>query len=220
MTDDLLTQLTQAVLVGDYEAAAKLTRDALAAGIEPLTVIDRGLVPGMDRAGEKFSTGEYFLPNLLIAARAMQESMDILEPELLSRDEQMTNAGTVVIGTVHGDIHEIGKSLVGTMFTANGFKVHDLGVDVPVEIFVDRVRDTNADILGLSALLTTTMVVQREVIEALSVAGLRESVKVLVGGAPVSAAWAQEIGADGYAADAVAAVHLAQRVLGHTTDSA
>ncbi len=220
MTDDLLTQLTQAVLVGDYEAAAKLTRDALAAGIEPLTVIDRGLVPGMDRAGEKFSTGEYFLPNLLIAARAMQESMDILEPELLSRDEQMTNAGTVVIGTVHGDIHEIGKSLVGTMFTANGFKVHDLGVDVPVEIFVDRVRDTNADILGLSALLTTTMVVQREVIEALSVAGLRESVKVLVGGAPVSAAWAQEIGADGYAADAVAAVHLAQRVLGQTPDSA
>jgi len=220
MTDDLLTQLTQAVLVGDYEAAAKLTQDALAAGIEPLTVIDRGLVPGMDRAGEKFSTGEYFLPNLLIAARAMQESMDILEPELLSRDEQMTNAGTVVIGTVHGDIHEIGKSLVGTMFTANGFKVHDLGVDVPVEIFVDRVRDTNADILGLSALLTTTMVVQREVIEALSVAGLRESVKVLVGGAPVSAAWAQEIGADGYAADAVAAVHLAQRVLGQTPDSA
>jgi len=220
MTDDLLTQLTQAVLVGDYEAAAKLTRDALAAGIEPLTVIDRGLVPGMDRAGEKFSTGEYFLPNLLIAARAMQESMDILEPELLSRDEQMTKAGTVVIGTVHGDIHEIGKSLVGTMFTANGFKVHDLGVDVPVEIFVDRVRDTNADILGLSALLTTTMVVQREVIEALSVAGLRESVKVLVGGAPVSAAWAQEIGADGYAADAVAAVHLAQRVLGQTPDSA
>ncbi|MEJ2570371.1 MAG: corrinoid protein [Anaerolineales bacterium] len=219
MTDDLLTQLTQAVLVGDYEAAAKLTRDALAAGMEPLTVIDRGLVPGMDQAGEKFSSGEYFLPNLLIAARAMQESMDILEPELLSRDEQMANAGTVVIGTVHGDIHEIGKSLVGTMFTANGFKVYDLGVDVPVETFVDCVRDTNADILGLSALLTTTMVVQREVIEALSVAGLREDVKVLVGGAPVSAAWAQEIGADGYAADAVAAVRLAQQVLGRTPDS-
>jgi corrinoid protein of di/trimethylamine methyltransferase len=219
MTDDLLTQLTQAVLVGDYEAAAKLTRDALAAGMEPLTVIDRGLVPGMDQAGEKFSNGEYFLPNLLIAARAMQESMDVLEPELLSRDEQMANAGTVVIGTVHGDIHEIGKSLVGTMFTANGFKVYDLGVDVPVETFVDRVRDTNADILGLSALLTTTMVVQREVIEALSVAGLRENVKVLVGGAPVSAAWAQEIGADGYAADAVAAVRLAQQILGQTPDS-
>jgi corrinoid protein of di/trimethylamine methyltransferase len=219
MTDGLLTQLTQAVLVGDYEAAAKLTRDALAAGMEPLTVIDRGLVPGMDQAGEKFSSGEYFLPNLLIAARAMQESMDILEPELLSRDEQMANAGTVVIGTVHGDIHEIGKSLVGTMFTANGFKVYDLGVDVPVETFVDCVRDTNADILGLSALLTTTMVVQREVIEALSVAGLREDVKVLVGGAPVSAAWAQEIGADGYAADAVAAVRLAQQVLGRTPDS-
>jgi corrinoid protein of di/trimethylamine methyltransferase len=219
MTDDLLTQLTQAVLVGDYEAAAKLTRNALAAGMEPLTVIDRGLVPGMDQAGEKFSSGEYFLPNLLIAARAMQESMDILEPELLSRDEQMANAGTVVIGTVHGDIHEIGKSLVGTMFTANGFKVYDLGVDVPVETFVDCVRDTNADILGLSALLTTTMVVQREVIEALSVAGLREDVKVLVGGAPVSAAWAQEIGADGYAADAVAAVRLAQQVLGRTPDS-
>jgi corrinoid protein of di/trimethylamine methyltransferase len=207
------------VLAGESEAAARLTKDALAAGIEPLTVIDRGLVPGMDQAGEKFSTGEYFLPNLLIAARAMQESMNILEPELLSRDEQMANAGTVVIGTVHGDIHEIGKSLVGTMFTANGFKVHDLGVDVPVETFVDTVRDTSADILGLSALLTTTMVVQREVIEALAEAGLRENVKVLVGGAPVSQAWAQEIGADGYAADAVAAVRLAQQVLGRTTDS-
>ncbi len=219
MTDDLLAQLTQSVLVGEREVAARLTRDALAAGVEPLTVIDRGLVPGMDQAGEKFSTGEYFLPNLLIAARAMQDSMTILEPELLSRDEQIANAGTVVIGTVHGDIHEIGKSLVGTMFTANGFKVHDLGVDVPVETFVNTVRDTGADILGLSALLTTTMVVQREVIEALSEAGLRKNVKVLVGGAPVSAAWAQEIGADGYADDAVAAVRLAQQVLGRTSDS-
>ncbi len=219
MSDDLLVQLTQAVLVGDFASAAALTKDALAAGVEPLTVIDRSLVAGMDQAGEKFSSGEYFLPNLLIAARAMQESMDILEPELLSRDEQMANEGTVVIGTVHGDIHEIGKSLVGTMFTANGFKVHDLGVDVPVETFVACVRDTGADILGLSALLTTTMVVQREVIEALSEAGLRESVKVLVGGAPVNAAWAREIGADGYAADAVAAVRLAQQVLGRISSS-
>jgi corrinoid protein of di/trimethylamine methyltransferase len=214
MTDDLLSQLTQAVLEGDNEAAAKLTRDALTGGVEPMTLIDQGLVPGMDQAGEKFSSGEYFLPHLMVAARAMQDSMEIIEPELLSRDEEIASKGTVVIGTVHGDIHEIGKSLVATMFTANGFKVHDLGVDVPVERFVECVRDTGADIVGLSALLTTTMLVQRDVIEALSEAGLRDDVKVLVGGAPVHAAWAEEIGADGYAPDAVAAVRLAQHVLG------
>lgn len=219
MSNGLLAQLTQAVLEGDFETATRLTREALAAGVEPLIVIDRGLVPGMDQAGDKFSSGEYFLPNLLMAARAMQESMEFIEPELLSRDEQMTNEGTVVIGTVHGDIHEIGKSLVATMFTANGFKVHDLGVDVPVERFVECVRDTEADILGLSALLTTTMVVQRDVIEALSEAGLRENVKVLVGGAPVHAMWAEEIGADGYASDAVTAVRVAQHVLGRVPES-
>ncbi len=219
MTDGILSRLTQAVLEGDNEAAVRLTQDALAGGIEPLTLIDQGLVPGMDQAGEKFSSGEYFLPHLLIAARAMQESMEIIEPELLSRDEQVASEGTVVIGTVHGDIHEIGKSLVATMFTANGFKVHDLGVDVPIERFVACVRDSDADILGLSALLTTTMVVQRDIIEALSEAGLREDVKVLVGGAPVHAAWAEEIGADGYAPDAVAAVRVARHVLGRIPNS-
>lgn len=219
MSDDLLAQLTLAVLEGNYKSATRLTREAIAADVGPLIVIDQGLVPGMDQAGEKFSSGEYFLPNLLMAARAMQESMEILEPELLSRGEQISNEGTVVIGTVHGDIHEIGKSLVAMMFTANGFRVHDLGVDVPVERFVESVRDTGADILGLSALLTTTMIVQRDVIEALSQAGLREDVKVLVGGAPVHAAWAEEIGADGYASDAVTAVRVARHVLSRDPDS-
>jgi methanogenic corrinoid protein MtbC1 len=139
--------------------------------------------------------------------------MQLLEPELLLRKEKMEVAGTVVLGTVKGDIHAIGKSLVGTMLAANGFKVHDLGVDVPVEKFQSKLRETEADFLVLSALLTTTMLEQKAVIDGLQAAGLREKVKVLVGGAPVSKGWAQEIGADGYAADAMGAVQLARRLL-------
>lgn len=214
MSDDLLARLTQAVIVGDIEGAVKLTLRGLSEGTAPLVLINEGLVPGMDSAGEKFSQGEYFLPHLLVAAKAMQESMKLLEPELLAREEALEQVGTVVLGTVEGDIHEIGKSLVGTMLTANGFRVYDLGVDVPIERFVEKVKETQAEILGLSALLTTTMVVQREVIEALQKAGLREQVKVLVGGAPVSLDWAEEIEADGYAEDAIAAVRVARYVLG------
>jgi corrinoid protein of di/trimethylamine methyltransferase len=214
MTDDLLTRLTQAVIVGEFEGALKLTQQGLSEGIAPLVLVNEGLVPGMDRAGEKFSQGEYFLPHLLVAAKAMQECMRLLKPELLAREEALEQVGTVVIGTVEGDIHEIGKSLVGTMLTANGFQVHDLGVDVPIDRFVETVKETKAEILGLSALLTTTMVVQREVIEALQKAGLRDQVKVLVGGAPVSLDWAEEIEADGYAEDAIAAVRVARYVLG------
>jgi methylmalonyl-CoA mutase cobalamin-binding domain/chain len=140
--------------------------------------------------------------------------MELLEPELLARNEKLERAGTVVLGTVKGDIHAIGKSLVATMLTANGFKVHDLGVDVPVEKFLEKVQESEANVLGLSALLTTTMLEQKAMIEALESAGLRESVKVLVGGAPVSNSWAQEIGADGYAEDAMGAVQLALRLIG------
>lgn len=214
MSDDLLASLTQAVVVGDFETATSLTQDCLSSEADPLVIINQALVPGMDIAGEKFSNGEYFLPHLLVAAKAMQESMKILEPELLARDQQIEKAGTVVLGTVHGDIHEIGKSLVGTMLTANGFQVHDLGVDVPVPHFLEKIEETQANIVGLSALLTTTMVVQREVIEALIEAGLRERVKVMVGGAPVNREWAEEIGADGYAEDAIAAVRVARLISG------
>jgi corrinoid protein of di/trimethylamine methyltransferase len=213
MTSDLLAQLTVTVVNGKPQEAADLTRQALAAGLEPLAIIEQGLRPGMDIVGERFSSGEAFIPHLVLAGRAMQSGMKVLEPELKKRGEGSASAGTAVIGTVKGDIHEIGKSLVGIMLTANGFEVHDLGVDVPVETFVAKVKETGAQILGLSALLTTTMVVQRRVIEALGAADLRRQVKVLVGGAPVGRAWAEEIGADGYADDARGAVAEVKRLL-------
>jgi corrinoid protein of di/trimethylamine methyltransferase len=153
-----------------------------------------------------------FLPHLVMAAKGMEKSMELLEPELEARQQSIENVGTIVIGTVQGDIHEIGKSLVGTMLSVNGFKVHDLGVDVPVMTFVEKVRETGANMLGMSALLTTTMTKQRDVIEALEDVGIRDQVKVLVGGAPVSQVWADEIGADGYAEDATQAVHVAEEL--------
>ena len=214
MSEDLLSQLTATVVNGKVEESADLTRQALSAGLEPLAIIERGLRPGMDVVGERFSCGEAFIPHLVLAGRAMQSGMKVLEPDLKKRGEGTAPVGTAVIGTVKGDIHEIGKSLVGIMLTANGFEVHDLGVDVPVETFVAKVKETGAQILGLSALLTTTMVVQRRVIETLRTAEVRGQVKVLVGGAPVGRAWAEEIGADGYADDARGAVAEARRLLG------
>lgn len=214
MTEDLLARLTESVVQAQQQEALDLTRQALAAGLEPLAIIDQALTPGMRIVGDKFACGDYFIPHLVLAGRAMKGAMGLLEPELKRRRETARRAGTAVIGTVKGDIHEIGKSLVGIMLTASGFEVHDLGVDVPVESFVAKVKETGAQLVGLSALLTTTMVVQRRVIEALDREGLRSSVRVIVGGAPVKAAWAQEIGADGYAEDANGAVDLARRLVG------
>ena len=213
MTEEILAQIIENLLKGETETVVTLTEKALGAGVEPLMIINQGLVPGMETAGEKFSRGEFFLPHLLIAAKGMQDAMVLLEPELSLRQETPETLGTVVIGTVHGDIHEIGKSLVGTLLSVNGFAVHDLGVDVPMERFVEKVKETGADILGLSALLTTTMIGQREVIEALVEAGIRDQVKVLVGGSPVTQKWADSIEADGYAEDALRAVDIAQQVM-------
>lgn len=213
MENEVLENIAQSLILGDPEACVELTQNALAAGIEPMTIIQQGLVPGMDVVGEKFGTGEYFLPDLIIAADGMQQAMALLEPELRARQQTIESAGTIVLGTVKGDIHEIGKSLVGTMLSANGFKVHDLGVDVPTEKFVAMVKETGANLVGLSALLTTTMTVQKQVIEALSESGLRAQVKVMVGGAPVTRSWAEEIGADGYAEDAMGAVSMARKLV-------
>lgn len=214
MTQEIFAKLTNSLILGEPELTVEATREALEAGIEPMTIIRQGLMPGMDVVGEKFASGEYFLPDLIIAADGMQKAMELLEPELRLRQQALESAGTVVIGTVKGDIHEIGKSLVATMLSANGFKVIDLGVDVPTEKFIEQVKENKADILGLSALLTTTMIVQREVIQALSVAGLRDNVKVMVGGAPVTRSWAQDIGADGFAEDAMGAVAVAKQLVG------
>ncbi len=213
MTDEILDRLTQSIIDGEPELSVDLTQQALAAGFEPLIIIQKGLVPGMHVVGEKFASGEYFLPNLIISASGMKNAMELLEPELKKRSQVAEVAGKVVIGTVQGDIHEIGKSLVGTMLSANGFRVFDLGADVPVEKFVEKVKETGADLVGLSALLTNTMAVQAEVIEALVKAGLRDRVRVMVGGAPVTRAWAEEIGADGYSEDAIGAVELARRLV-------
>jgi corrinoid protein of di/trimethylamine methyltransferase len=214
MSHELLAKITASVVEGEPDETVALTRRALEAGLEPLSIINDGLVPGMNTVGDKFQCGEYFLPHLIIAANGMQQAMALLEPELAARQQKVQVAGTLVIGSVAGDIHEIGKSLVGTMMAASGFQVYDLGVDVPTERFVAKVKETGANLLGLSALLTTTMTVQREVIEALEEAGIRDQVKVILGGAPVSQEWADSIGADGYAEDAVGAIELARRLIG------
>jgi 5-methyltetrahydrofolate--homocysteine methyltransferase len=213
MGNEILSRITGSVVDGDPDLTLELTRVAVDDGLAPLEIIQGGLTPGMRIVGKKFGAGEYFLPNLLIAAKAMQGAMEILEPLLGARQEQLEVKGRVVIGTVEGDIHEIGKSLVATMLTANGFEVHDLGVDVPVERFVEAVEEVDADILGLSALLTTTMTRQREVIEAMQEAGLGDKVHVILGGAPVTKGWSAEIGADGYAEDAMGAVKLSETLV-------
>ncbi len=213
MPNDVLTEITRSLVACEPDSTARLTQEALAAGVEPLVVIDQGLVPGMEIVGEKFQSGEYFLPQMVIAANAMQKAMALVEPELHARQQVTESLGTMVIGTVKGDIHEIGKSLVATLMSANGFRVYDVGVDVSPARFVDKVREARADLLGLSALLTTTMTAQREVIQAMEEAGIRHQVKVMVGGAPVTQEWADAIGADGYAEDVIAAVELGKRLM-------
>lgn len=211
---ELLAELTEALVSCNPDLTVDLTRRALEEEMEPLAIINEGLVTGMDIVGQKFQDGEYFLPQMVIAANAMQQAMVLLEPELVARQQAVEVPGTLVIGTVEGDIHEIGKSLVATMMSAKGFRVHDLGVDVPAEVFVEEVKETDADLLGLSALLTTTMTAQRDVIEALEEAGIRDRVKVILGGAPISQEWADTIGADGYAEDVIGAVELSKRLVG------
>jgi 5-methyltetrahydrofolate--homocysteine methyltransferase len=213
MSEEILAKLAQAVIDGEPEDAEDLARQALEGGLDPLRCINEALTPGIDRVGELFATGEYFLPDLIIGGDAMKAALAILEPALAGSQERQV-VGRVVLGTVEGDLHEIGKTLVGTMLTANGFEVTDIGIDKPAAEFVDAVKKTGATLVGASALLTTTMLHQQEVIESLREAGLREQVKVMVGGAPVTESWAEKIGADGYAEDAISAVDLAKRLAG------
>ncbi len=212
MPEEILSKLTQAVVDGEPEEAEALARQALGQGLDPLLCINQGLRPGIDRVGELFETGEYYLPDLIIGGDAMKAALAILEPALASGEGRQV-LGRVVLGTVQGDLHEIGKTLVGTMLTASGFEVSDIGIDRPAADFVAAVRESGATLIGASALLTTTMLHQRAIIEALEEAGLREQVKVMVGGAPVTETWAEQIGADGYAEDAISAVALAKRLV-------
>lgn len=213
MQDELFQQMKQAIIDGDPERAGELCQSAIVQGIHPLDAITHGFVPGINFVGQQFEAGEMFLPDLVLAGEAMKAATSALEPELQKSGSVRESLGKVVLGTVKGDIHEIGKTLVGTMLTANGFEVFDLGVDVPFESFAIKAKEVHADIIGVSALLTTTMAGQKNVVEAVDRHGLRPHVKIIVGGAPVTQSWADEIGADGFGKDALASVTLARNLL-------
>ncbi len=213
-TEDLFKEMAQSITDGEAEKAAGLAKKAVELGIDPLEAINQGFVAGVNYVGEEFSCGNMFLPELVMAGEAMKAAVAVLEPELAKRGTERKMLGKVVLCTVEGDIHEIGKTLVGTMLSATGFQVFDMGVDVPVMKVVEKARDVGADIVALSALLTTTMVHQKDVIEALEDVGLRGKVKVMVGGAPVTQEWVKQIGADAYSEDAIGAARVARQLLG------
>ncbi len=213
MNDNLYSAMAQSIIDGEIEQAAELANRAIEQGIEPLDAINKGFILGVNTVGEAFSCGDAFLPELVMAGEAMKAAVEVLEPELARRGEKREVLGVVVLGTIEGDIHDIGKTLVGTMMSAAGFEVYDLGVDVPVVTLVEKAREVKADIVAVSALLTTTMVRQSNLVEALEDAGLG-NVKVMVGGAPVTRSWMEEIGADGYSEDAIGAVSAAKELLG------
>jgi trimethylamine corrinoid protein len=206
--------MAQSIIDGDSEISAKLAQQAIVQGIDPLEAISHGFVVGVNQVGEAFAKGDAFLPELVMAGEAMKAAVAVLEPELARRGTERKVLGKVILCTVEGDIHEIGKTLVGTMLSSAGFKVYDLGVDVPVMKVVEKAREVGADIVAMSALLTTTMVHQKNVIEALEDIGIRSKIKVLVGGAPVTKEWVKQIGADGYSEDAIGAINVAKQVLG------
>ena len=213
MSQELFKRMAQSVIDGEEEEAAALARAALDQGVDPLASVNDGFTAGMDVVSERYSSGEYFLPDLIMGGEAMKAALAVLEPALAASGQQREVLGTIVLGTVKGDIHEIGKALVGSMLSANGFKVFDLGIDVESDAFVVKAREHDADIVALSALLTTTMLLQRDVIELLAEAGLGDRVKVMVGGSPVTQGWADQIGADGFAEDAANAVVAAKRLM-------
>jgi trimethylamine corrinoid protein len=202
-------RMAEAVVAGDAEAAAGLARQALDERLDLQAVIEQGYIPGLRRVGDLWEAGEYFLPELISSAAAMKAALAVFRPALEASGAAGLSRGRIVIGTIEGDIHDIGKNLVASMLSANGFDVVDLGSDVKADRFIDAAVETRADLICLSALLTTTMLGQRRVVERLRERGLRDRFKVLVGGAPVSRAWAAEIGADGYGENALAAVKQA-----------
>jgi trimethylamine corrinoid protein len=206
--------LRQVVIEGHLDRAVELAKEAVAAGIDPVEAIEKGLRPGITHVGDLYGKEELFLPDLVMAADAMKAATDVLEAEIAKRGGKTAAIGTLVIGTVAGDVHSIGKGIVATMFRARGFQVIDLGIDVPTAEYVKVVEEQKPDLLGLSALMTVTAEVQGEVIEALKEKGIRDRVKVIVGGGAVTAEFAEQIGADGYGNDADAAVRLGLRLVG------
>ena len=214
MDEAVFQAMAQSIIGGDAEEAERLAKRSLKDGISPLDAINLGYVPGVNHVGEQFGCGEMYLPDLVLAGEAMKAAVAVLKPEMARLGVERQMLGTVVIGTVEGDIHDIGKTLVATMLTGNGFRVYDLGVNVPVNRFIEKAQEVKADVLAMSALLTTTMVKQKIVIDELQKAGLRADIKVMVGGAPVTREWAEQIGADGTSEDAISAVTLAKKLVG------
>jgi 5-methyltetrahydrofolate--homocysteine methyltransferase len=209
--DHRLVNLAEQLYQGNAKAVEMLVRQALGEGLTAPAILNQGLMSGMERVGQDFKAGELFVPEIIVAARAMHAGIELLRPALIGGELQ--RAGTIVLGTVKGDMHDIGKRLVGIMMEGAGFRVVDLGYDVPPERFVQAVQAERPELLGLSALLSTTMPSMKSIITALNEAGLRPGLKILVGGAPVTSAWAEEIGADGYAEDAVSAIDQARQLL-------
>ena len=204
--------LSNAVIKGSVKQVVEATKAAIAEGAEPIEIINKGLTAGITIVGQRFKACEMYVPEVLMAAKAMAAGVDLVRP-MLKKGEILTK-GKFLIGTVKGDLHDIGKNLVGLMMESSGYEVVNLGVDISPEKFAEAVREHQPQLLGLSALLTTTMLAMKDTIEGLKEAGLRDSVKVMIGGAPVAADFATEIGADGYAPDAASATELAQRLLG------
>jgi len=206
-----LKQLYDAVVRGDAKATQALTQEALAEGVDPLELVNQYMVPAMDEVGRRFECNEYFVPELLISARAMKAALELLRPLLTARRDQPQ--GRVAIGTVKGDLHDIGKNLVASLLEGGGFEVNDLGVNVAPEKFIATINEKQANIIAMSALLTTTMPAMKTTIDVLKQAGVRDKVKVLIGGAPITQKYADEIGADGYSESAVGAVALAKKAV-------
>jgi len=206
-----LKQLWDAVVSGNAKATLAITQQALTEGIDPLKLVNECMVPAMDEVGRRFECNEYFVPELLISARAMKAALDLIRPLLTARGDKPV--GRVAVGTVKGDLHDIGKNLVASLLEGGGFEVIDLGVNVAPEKFIAAVKERQADIVAMSALLTTTMPAMKTTIEALKQAGVRDRVKVLIGGAPITQKYAEEIGADGYSENAVGAVALAKKAV-------
>jgi 5-methyltetrahydrofolate--homocysteine methyltransferase len=206
-----LKGLAEAIINGKADPARALTKQAIDEKVPPKQIIDQGLIAGMSVVGERFKANEFYVPEVLIAARAMHAALDLLKPLLAEGDVQPV--GRVAIGTVKGDLHDIGKNLVAMMMEGAGFEVTDLGVDVPPDKFVEAIKQKKIDVIALSALLTTTMPAMGETIKALNANGVRKKVKVIIGGAPVTQSYADEIGADGYAPDAASAVDIAKEVM-------
>ncbi len=211
--EKIFEQMAEAIIEGDQAKAVRLAQEGISLGLNPSEIIEKGYVPGLQRVGELWEKGEYFLPELITSAECMKAAMAVLEPELKRSASVAPARGKVVIGTVEGDIHDIGKNIVASMLQASGYEVYDLGADVRLEKFLTKAEEVKADIIGLSALLTTTMSGQKRLVEMLCSRNIRGKYKVIVGGAPVTESWAKSIGADGYAENAVAAVRLVSQLL-------